>query len=89
MYIYVDDLIEKLVTRSGHLDVLAKIFDRLEQYKVKLNPKKCIFDITLGKLMEFIVSHQEIEVHPTKVKPIMEMPPPTKKSQIQSLEENL
>ncbi|GLJ52539.1 hypothetical protein SUGI_1118050 [Cryptomeria japonica] len=40
---YVDDLLAKSLTSEGHLDILDKIFDRLEQYHVRLNPKKCVF----------------------------------------------
>lgn len=31
---YVDDLLAKSLTRAGHLAILEKIFDRLEQYHV-------------------------------------------------------
>ena len=48
---YVDDLLAKLVTKKDHLKVLDTIFKRLEEYKVQLNPKKCVFDVTLGKLL--------------------------------------
>lgn len=41
---YVDDLLAKTKMREGHFDVLAKIFDRIEQYKVWLNQKKvCVW----------------------------------------------
>lgn len=29
---YVDDILEKSITRKAHLEVLAQIFDRLEKY---------------------------------------------------------
>lgn len=65
---YVDDILAKYRTRDGHLDVLAKIFNRLEQYKVRLNPKKYVFGVIVGKLLGLIVSNRGIEVDPTKVK---------------------
>ncbi|GLJ30588.1 hypothetical protein SUGI_0605680 [Cryptomeria japonica] len=73
---YVDDLLAKSLTREGHLEILEKIFDRLEQYHVRLNPKKCVFGVTSGKLLGYIVSSKGIEVDPAKVKAIMDMPPP-------------
>jgi len=54
---YVDDLLAKSVTRSTHLKVLDKIFKRIKEYKVRLNPKKCVFGVTSGKLLGYIVSH--------------------------------
>lgn len=52
---YVDDLLAKSLTRKDHLKVLYTIFKRLEEYKVRLNPKKCVFDVTSGKLLGYIV----------------------------------
>lgn len=36
---YVDDLLGKSITREEHLDILAVVFDHLEKYRGKLNPK--------------------------------------------------
>ena len=74
---YVDDILGKYKTREAHIDVLATIFERLEKYKVRLNPKKCVFGVKLGKLLGYIVSRRGIEVDLAKVKAIMDMPPPT------------
>lgn len=38
--------------------------------------------VTSGKLLGFIVSRRGIEVDPTKVKAILEMPPPTTEKEI-------
>lgn len=72
---YVDDLLAKSLTRQNYLAVLDKIFSRIEQYKVHLNPNKCVFKVTSIKLLGYIVSDKGIEVDPTKVKAILEMPP--------------
>ncbi|MCP6210323.1 reverse transcriptase domain-containing protein, partial [Klebsiella pneumoniae] len=73
---YVDDLLAKSSTRAEHLSILTKIFDRLEKFQVRLNPKKCVFGVTSGKLLGYIVLAKGIEVDPTKVQAIMDMPPP-------------
>ena len=73
---YVDDMIEKSQTEEGHLVDLAKLFDRLRQFKLRLNPNKCTFGVWSGKLLGFIVSERGIEVDPAKVKVIQEMPEP-------------
>ena len=82
---YVDDILAKSKTRIGHPSVLRRIFDRLRVYKVHLNPNKCVFGVTSGKLLGFIVSRRGTEVDPAKVKAIMEMPPPQNLKQLCSL----
>ena len=72
----VDDMIIKSKTREGHVLSFGKFFERLRQYQMKLNPQKCVFDITKGKLLGFMVSEKGIEANPTELKAILEMPPP-------------
>ena len=54
--VYVDDLIVKSKDREGHILALRKFFERIQFYKLQLNPKKCTFDVTSGKLLGFMVS---------------------------------
>lgn len=42
---YVDDTLDKSRKRRDHIAALSAIFDRLEEYKVFLNPNKCVFRI--------------------------------------------
>lgn len=72
---YVDDLLEKSKTKEDHINVLSNIFDRLLENKVRLNPKKCVFGVTSGKLLGYIVSRNGIEVDLAKIKDILDMPP--------------
>ena len=66
----------KLETREGHFEALDKFLARLEKYNPRLNPKKCIFGVTSGKLLGHIVSERGIEVDLDKIKAIQEMPVP-------------
>ncbi|GLJ23512.1 hypothetical protein SUGI_0445450 [Cryptomeria japonica] len=86
---YVDNLLGKSIDRNTHLDILSIIFDRLEKYKVRLNPKIWIFGVTSRKLLGFIVSKRGIEADPAKVKAILEMQPPRNISQLRSLQGRL
>ena len=54
-----------------------------------LNPKKCVFGVTSGKLLRFIVSRCGIEIDPQKVKAIMDMPPPKTLKQLHTLQGKL
>ena len=49
---------------------------KIQFYKLRLNPKKCTFGVTLGKLLGFMVSQRGIEVDPEKIKEIVEIKPP-------------
>ena len=65
--VYVDDMIAKSCTARDHLVDLRKLFKCLIKYKLRLNTNKCIFEASLGKLLDFIVSQRGTEVDPAKV----------------------
>ena len=80
--VYVDDMIVKSKDHEGHIPALWKFFERIQFYKLRLNPKKCTFGVTFGKLLRFIVSQKGIEVDPDKIKAIVEMKPPRTEKEI-------
>jgi hypothetical protein len=43
---YIDDVVVKLKKRGDLLDDLKETFDNLRKYKMKLNPKKCVFHVS-------------------------------------------
>ena len=43
--VYVDDMIARSQTEEEHLDHLQKLFERLKEYKLRLNPSKCTFGV--------------------------------------------
>ena len=61
--------------RDTHLEDLSLILDRMEQFQLRLNPKKCAFGVTSGKLLGYIILAKGIEVDLKKVQAIMDMPP--------------
>ena len=65
--VYVDDMIAKSHTPRDYLIDLRKLFKCLIKYRLRLNPNKCIFGASLGKLLGFIVSQRGIKVDPAKV----------------------
>ncbi|XP_077249358.1 uncharacterized protein LOC143888848 [Tasmannia lanceolata] len=69
-------------TREEHAGALRKFFQRIQKFKLRLNPNKCVFGVTSGKLLGFLVSQRGIEVDPQKIKAIQEMAPPKIKKQI-------
>ncbi|XP_070047243.1 uncharacterized protein [Nicotiana tomentosiformis] len=55
------------------------------RYNLKLNPAKCAFGVPSGKLLGFIISRRVIELDPSKIKAIQELPPPKNKTEVMSL----
>jgi hypothetical protein len=55
--VYVDDIVVKIKSRVSLLDNLALVFDRLRSTCTKLNPDKCVFRVTMGKLLGFLLSY--------------------------------
>ena len=54
--VYVDNMLVKSLRENDHLDDLQEIFDTLRLYNMKLNPSKCVFGVTAGKFLGFMVS---------------------------------
>ena len=74
--VYVDDLITKSWEDESHVENLRKLFERLRKFQLKLNPTKCTFGATSGKLLGFILSRKGIEVDLDKIRAIQNLPPP-------------
>jgi hypothetical protein len=65
--VYVDDIVVKTRESNSLLENLAQVFDKLRATSTKLNPEKCVFGVSAGKLLGFLVSHRVIEANPDKV----------------------
>ncbi|GAA0165362.1 hypothetical protein LIER_20790 [Lithospermum erythrorhizon] len=59
---YVDDLVVKSKTRSGHINDLRVTFERVRRYQLKMNPLKCAFGVSSRKFLGFIVRRRGIEI---------------------------
>ena len=62
--VYLDDLIAHSHLRVCHPYHLRLVFESCCHYQVRLNPHKCIFCMTIGHLLGFIVSKEGIRVDP-------------------------
>ena len=72
---YMDDMLVKSKELT-HLDDLKETFTTLKQYQMKLNPAKCVFGVTSGKFLGFMVSQRGIEANSEKVQAIINMTSP-------------
>ncbi|KAL6188762.1 hypothetical protein ACLB2K_040153 [Fragaria x ananassa] len=74
---YVDDLVVKSKTRGEHWSILRKVLKRCRAYRVKMNPKKCSFRVSIGKFLSFVVHSRGIDVDPDKARAIASTAPPS------------
>ena len=85
MEVYVDDMLVISLKPYEHINNLKESFEVLREYKMKLNPAKCTFGVTLGKFLGFMVNHRGIEAKPTKIQALLDMESPHKIKEVQSL----
>ena len=85
MEVYIDDMLVKSVKAELHITHLAKAFQVLKSYNMKLNPAKCAFGVSAGKFLGFIVNNRGIEANPEKIKVVLDMLPPSNIKDIQRL----
>jgi hypothetical protein len=83
---YLDDLTARSKKHTQHLDDLQIIFQRCHQYNIRLNPLKCVFCVTVGHPLGFIISQSGITIYPLKVQVITKIPPLQNLRQLQSLQ---
>ena len=85
MEVYIDDMLVKSVKAELHVDHLDELFQVLKDYKMKLNPTKCAFGVSVRKFLVFIVNSRGIEENPDKIKAVLDMRPPSNTKEIQRL----
>jgi hypothetical protein len=72
---YVDDIVVVRKKRGNYITNLAETFVNMREARLKLNPEKCVFGITIGKVLGCLVSTKGIEANPDKIKAITQMQP--------------
>nr|GFA03895.1 reverse transcriptase domain-containing protein [Tanacetum cinerariifolium] len=82
---YVDDMVIKSTIGQDIIKDVEQTFSTLRRINIKLNPKKCSFDMEEGKFLRYIVTSEEIRVNPEKTKAVTNMPSTRTLKQMQSL----
>ena len=85
MVVYINDVLVKSVKAGLHVNHLAKAFQVLKDYKMKLNLTKCAFGVSTWKFLGFIVNSHGIEANPDKIRVVLEMRPPSNTKEVQRL----
>lgn len=83
-YVYLDDIIVYSTTLDEHEHKLRKVFDRLREHKLLLQPDKCNFFMPQIKFLGHIISEEGVTMDPEKVKAVVNYPVPETVKQIKS-----
>ena len=71
--------------RKSTWTAFQETFDTLKRYNMKLNLSKCVFGVSLGKFLGFMVSYKGIEENPNKIQAILHIELPRNLKEVQSL----
>ena len=85
MEVYIGNMLVKSIKTELHITHLAKAFQVLKSYNMKLNPAKCLLGVPVGKFLGFIVNNRGIEANLDKIKVVLDMLPPSNIKDIQRL----
>jgi hypothetical protein len=80
---YIDDVVVNSKKCEDLHDNLKEAVDNLCKYKMMFNPKKCVFGVSSGKLLGYMVSSWGINVNSKKVEAIKQLQPPQTRKEIQ------
>jgi hypothetical protein len=70
---YVDDIVVSSKNKASYISNLTETFANMREVKLKLNPDKCVFGVTRGKVLGYLVSIKGIEASPDKIKAILQI----------------
>ena len=82
---YVDNIVVKSRRREDHVKVLRKVFERCRLFKLRMNPQKCAFGVSVGKFLGFLVYSRGIDVDLAKAMAIATMKPTNHSQGIEKL----
>ena len=77
LLIYLDDLLVFSPTFEEHLKRLQKVFDRLREVNLKLNPDKCNLGRSSVSFLGHVLTRDGIKTDPDKVTAVQQFPVPT------------
>jgi len=82
---YVDDMVVTSHEKGQHTADLEELFATISKYRLKLNPKKCVFGVEAGKFLGFMLTERGIEANPDKCATIIAMRSPTSVKEVLQL----
>jgi hypothetical protein len=81
--VYIDDVVVKSDSMNGHLADLRLAVERMRRHGFKINPLKCVFSVSAGMFLGFIIHEHGMEIDPTKIESINKLQLPQCKNDMQ------
>lgn len=85
VFVYLDDIVIVTQTFEQHIDVLSRVFDRLISAGLTLGREKCNFCRPELRYLGYVVDVNGLHVDPEKVNAILQIPTPSKVSDVRSI----
>jgi predicted KAP-like P-loop ATPase len=82
---YVDDIVVASKKKVAYISDLVETFTNMSEANLKLNPAKCIFGVTRGKVLRCLISTKGMKTNLDKIKAILQMQPPQTEKEVQKL----
>jgi len=82
---YVDNIVVMSRNKEDHIQDLQETFANLSSTELKMNTEKCVFGVSKGKMLGYIVSSEGIKANLDKTKAIMSMAEPSTRKEVQKL----
>nr|GEY05549.1 reverse transcriptase domain-containing protein [Tanacetum cinerariifolium] len=83
--VYVDDLVVKSHTEAEMVRDIKETFQTLRKINMKLNPKKCSFELAKGVFLGYVITPEGIKPCPDKTTAVLSLPSPQTIKEVQSL----
>jgi hypothetical protein len=82
IFTYVDGIVVVSRKKETQLQDLAETFTSMRRAQLKINPEKCMFGVSRGKVLCYLVSVKGIEANPDKTNAVVHMKPPGSRKEV-------
>jgi acetoin utilization deacetylase AcuC-like enzyme len=82
---YIDDVVVMSAGFDSLMSDLHVAFERMQKYMLRMNLLKCVFGVTIGHFLGFVVHENGIEIDPKKIENVRRIKEPTNRTEVQSL----
>ena len=79
MEIYIDDVVVKSKGHQEHLADLRKDLECTRKHGLKMNPNKCVFSVSAGQFLGFMVHERGIKISQKTITAINKVVAPEKR----------
>ncbi|XP_057461085.1 uncharacterized protein LOC130751495 [Actinidia eriantha] len=85
MEVYINDMLVKSLQAADHIAHLKEAFGVLRKHRMILNHSKCIFGVSSGKFLGFLVTKRGIEANSDQIQALITMNSPKNIREVQQL----